>query len=158
MKRLRVWLLFYYDFCQRAIVKLKELGKLASCMQSQFSFVRFPVINDPNETDGHYSNCGVTFSYAPVFQYTWGAYSNRIPVYVCPWGCAVHHLAYMYCTTQGVYRNEASVCICTWWGSGILSKPECYSDTTLTWVAQLVMVKRFCSCCQSNGKPYLVRL
>ena len=34
----------------------------------------------------------------------------------------------MYCTTQRVYRNGVSVYICTLWGNGILSTPECYTE------------------------------
>ena len=42
--------------------------------------------------------------------------------------CIIYRVLY----NPGGLQEWASVCICTWWDSGILSKPECYSDTTLT--------------------------
>ena len=72
------------------------------------------------------SMSGVTFWYGPIFQYTWGTYTNGIPIYVY---LGLHRTSFsMYCATQGVSRIRASVYM--WWGSGILCKPECYTGTS----------------------------
>ena len=36
----------------------------------------------------------------------------EMPICVCPWLCST--LFGIFCRMQGVYRNEASVYICTW--------------------------------------------
>ena len=68
---------------------------------------------------------GVTLLYAPMFLYTQGAHTNGVPIYIHPWGYAVHHLG---CTVQPRWRvrkNEGKRLNLPVWGSGILRKPEC---------------------------------
>ena len=53
------------------------------------------------------------------------AYTSGIPNLCMP--CSLRSTSFsMYFVAVGAYRNGWSVYIFTWWGSGILCKPECY--------------------------------
>ena len=91
-----------------------------------FSFHGHETKENPHEAFlfKYFTCIGVTFLYAPMFQYTKGAYTYGGPIPLCLWSCALHHVA---CTAQTQGRTG----IWTMWGIEILCKSEYYTGTNL---------------------------